>query len=122
MLAYTSASITYVRLPPGDPGDGSFVHIAVEIRDTLNSAAEYQLDPVTVTTNEGDLNGLIHVLQQSNEWNINSNPIIQLLASKNLNMVGQILSSISRVFNDINSQSLDNATASNYICSVMSTS
>ena len=54
--------------------------------------------------------------------NINTNPTIQLLASKNLNMVGQILSSISRVFNDINSQSLDNATASNYICSAMSTS
>ena len=58
MLAYTSASITYVRLPPGDPRNGSFVHIAVQIRDTLNSAAEYQLDPVTVTTNEDELNEL----------------------------------------------------------------
>ena len=115
MLAYTSAAVTHVRLPPGDPNSASSVYIAVQIRDTLNSATEYRLAPVTVVPHEGELNNLIYVLQQADEWEMNTNPIIQLLASKNLNMVGQILSSIARVFNDINSQHMDSA-ASKCMC------
>jgi len=46
---------------------------------------------------------------QSSSNAINNNPIVRLLASGNQNTVGQILTSLSQQFNQMNNQSLDKA-------------
>jgi hypothetical protein len=42
-----------------------------------------------------------------------TNPIVQLLASGNQNIVGQVLTSISQQFNRMNDDMVDNAISSN---------
>ena len=111
MLAYTSAALTRVRLPPGDPTT-TLVHIMVQIRDNLNSAIEYRLAPVSVVLDPHELKTLIDVLHQPSQIVKNRNLNIRMLAGKNLNTVGQILTSISQTFSHIDSQSIDYAAAS----------
>ena len=110
MLAYTSAALTHVRLPPGDPST-TLVYIMVQIRDTLNSGTNYPLTPVSVVPDTHELKTLIDVLHQKDHFVTNRNLNIRKLAGKNLNTVGQILTSISEVFSRINSKSIDNAAA-----------
>ena len=111
MLAYTSAALTHVRLPPGDPTT-TLVHIMVQIRDNLNSAIEYRLAPVSVVLDSHELKTLIDVLHQPSQIVKNRNLNIRMLAGKNLNTVGQILTSISQTFSHIDSQGIDYAAAS----------
>ena len=119
MLAYTSAALTHVRLPPGDPST-RLVYIMVQIRDTLNSGTDYPLTPVSVVPDMEELKTLISVLHQNDSFLTNSNPKVRLLASNNLNTVGQILTSISQVFSRMSSESIDKATASELIYSTIS--
>ena len=43
---------------------------------------------------------------------ITNNPLVQILATRNQNTAGQIISSLSRVFNKINSQTIENVATS----------
>ena len=49
---------------------------------------------------------------QSSSNRITNNPIVQLLAGGDQNTVGQVLTSLSQQFNQMNNQSIENAVSS----------
>ena len=57
------------------------------------------------------MTNLIHDIQTSSNGDT-TNPIIQLLASGNQNIVGQVLTSISQQFNQMNNDLVDKAVSS----------
>ena len=66
---------------------------------------------VNVIPDSAGINDLINNIQSSSNATI-TNPIIQLLASGNQNIVGQVISSVSQQFNKMNSDNIDNAVSS----------
>ena len=111
MLAYSSSSRSYLRLPAGS-GNRSLINIVVEIRDILNCVTEYRISPVVVEADSAEINSLVDVMQQSSIATMNTNPTVQLLSSGNPNLIGQILTSISQAFNEMNTQQVASAVTS----------
>ena len=106
ILASSVSSRMELRLPAGS-GNDSLVNIIIEIRDTLNCITEFDLSSISVRIDTAITNELINILQQTNTQSINSNPVIQLLSSGNQNTIGQVLTSLSQIFNEINQQNLE---------------
>ncbi len=100
-------SIFQVRLPAGDDRT-SLLHLIVQIRDTLDCITEYNMSSLTVLPDSVGINDLINDIQSSS-GGITTNPIVQLLASGNQNIVGQMISSLSQQFNKMNQESLNEA-------------
>ena len=69
------------------------------------------MSSVNVVPDTATINNLIDTLQVSISAATN-NPIVQLLAGGDSNTVGQVISSISQVINQVNSQNLDKAVSS----------
>jgi hypothetical protein len=111
MIGFSSMSNFDVQLPAGDDNT-SMVNLIVHIRDTLECVAEYNMSSVSVIPDIAGINNLINNLQVSTSA-VNNNPIVQLLAGENQNTVGQIITSLSQVFNKMNTQNLENAVSSN---------
>ena len=111
-IAYSSISTFNVLLPAGDNQTSTLV-VIIHVRDQLNCIAEFNISSVTVAPDLVAINNLIVDIQNSSKT-ILTNPIIQLLASENQNFVGQLLTSVSKQFNQINSENLDQAIASTY--------
>jgi hypothetical protein len=110
MLAFSSVPSMELRLPAGDDTN-SLVHIIGYVRDTLDCVTEFNVSSVVVVTDSEGINNLIDILQTSSST-LTNNPLVQILASGNQNMVGQVISSLSLVFNKINNQTVENAVAS----------
>ncbi len=111
MLASTIVSSSQLRLPTGRDNTSS-VNVVVHIRDMLNGVTQFNMQSVLVVPDSAAIATLVNVLQQSNVEAINTNPIIRLLAGGNQNTVGQVLTSLSQVFNENNIQSVQTAVAS----------
>lgn len=110
MIGFSSSAKIEVRLPVGN-GNDSLLHLIAVIRDKRDCVKELNLSSVIVTMgDEEQLTNLIENIQNPN----NANPIIQILSSGNQNRVGQIISSLSQQFNQINSQSQLNAIESQF--------
>ena len=114
MLASTPESTIQLRLPAGAAGISS-ISITIYISDTLNCVAQFNMSSVNVVPDLEATNTLIDVLQQSSVTDINSNPVIQLLASGNQNTIGQVLTSVSQVLNGLNQQSVEAAVGCKYV-------
>ncbi len=112
IIVYSSISILQVRLPSGDD-QTSLLHIIAYIRDQLDGITEFNMSSVSVVTDSVGINNLINDIQSSSNG-ITNNPIIQLLASGNQNTVGQILTSLSQEFNQMNNQNLNKAISSKF--------
>jgi hypothetical protein len=112
LISFSVISEFEVRLPPGDDNT-SILHLFIDIRDTLDSIAEFNMSSVTVIPDSSGMNDLINIFQSSTS-SLTTNPFIQLLSSGNQNTVGQVLTSLSQQFNKINIQSLQNAVSSEY--------
>jgi len=110
MIAFTSVSNFQVRLPAGND-NSSLVNLIVHIRDTLDCFAEYNISSPSVVPDTAGINDLIANLKASASVT-NSNPIVQLLAGGNQNTIGQVITSISQVFNQMNTESLQNTVSS----------
>jgi hypothetical protein len=110
MIAFTSVSNFQVRLPAGND-NSSLVNLIIYIRDTLDCFAEYNISSPSVVPDTTAINDLIDNLKGSASV-INSNPIVQLLAGGNQNTIGQVIISISQVFNQMNIESLQNTVSS----------
>jgi hypothetical protein len=80
----------------------------------LDCVTEFNVSSVVVVTDSEGINNLIDILQTSSST-LTNNPLVQILASGNQNMVGQVISSLSQVFNKINNQTVENAVASENI-------
>jgi len=110
IIAFSPVSTFQIRLPSGD--DQTLLHLIVDIRDQLNSITEFNMTSVNVIPDSAGIADLINNIQSSSSG-ITANPIVQLLASENQNIVGQIITSLSQQFNQMNSENVDNAVSSN---------
>ena len=103
MIAFSPTSVFQVRLPAGDDS-ASLLNLIISIRDISDCTTEYNMSAITVLPDNDEINDLINDIQ-----NPTNNPTIQLLASGNQNLVGQILTSVSQQFNKMNSDNLNKA-------------
>jgi hypothetical protein len=110
MIAFTFVSNIEIRLPSGDDNT-SLVNLIVYIRDTLGCITEYNMTSVTVVPDTVAINDFIDSLQTSTNA-ANSNPIVQILTGGNQNVIGQVITALSQVFNKMNMESLNNAISS----------
>lgn len=107
ILAFSSVPTITLRLPAGN-NNQSEVHIVAYIRDTMDGVTEFNISSVIVMPDFEQINNLVDSLQKSST----NNSIIQALASGNQNVVGQVISSVSREFNRINNETVEKAIAS----------
>ncbi len=110
MIAFSTLSVFQIRLPAGDD-QTSILNLVVYIGDQLDCLTEYNMSSVIVTPDSVGINDFINTIQSSSS-DITNNPIVQLLAGGNQNIVGQVITSLSQQFNKMNSQSLANAVSS----------
>lgn len=112
MLAYGISPRFDIRLPPSGQNNMSTINIIVQIRDNLNAITQYFLRSIVVTSDTATITSLVHVLQQANSQMTLNDPIMQLLTYENLNVVGQILTSVSLVMDQMTKTNLDKAASS----------
>jgi hypothetical protein len=110
IIAFSPVPTFQVRLPAGD-NRASLVHLIVNIRDTLDCITELNISSVSVTPDTVGIANLINDIQGSSVG-ATTNPIVQLLASGNQNIVGQVIASLSQQFNQMNSENLNTAVSS----------
>ena len=113
MIAFTLIPNIQLQLPAGNDNTSS-LNLVVRIRDTLNCITEYNLTSVTVLPDTVQINDFIRSLQASNNA-ANGNSIVRALTSGNQNVVGQLIISLSQIFNQMNTQSLQNTISSNFL-------
>ena len=110
MLGFTFEQVFQFRLPPGNNNESS-QNITVQIRDRLNAVTEYNLESVVVVPNLTDVDEFINAIR--NPTNImNSNTFVRLLASHNENIVEQVTTTFSQIFNKLNMENRQKAIAS----------
>ncbi|CAF3684254.1 unnamed protein product [Adineta steineri] len=104
MIAFSPVPVFQVHLPAG------LLHMMIDIRDSLDCIAQFNMSSVSVTTDFNTINDLINNIQNST-----TNPFMRILASGNQNLVGQVIVSVSQQFNKMNNESIDNAVLSKYL-------
>ncbi|CAF0859705.1 unnamed protein product [Rotaria sordida] len=110
MIAFSPVSDFQVRLVTGDK-QTSLLNIVIYIRDFLDCITEVNVSSVSVISDFVEINDLINKIQSSSN-EITNNPIVQLLYSGNQNIVGQIITSLSQYFNQMNTENVDDAVSS----------
>jgi len=110
IVGFTTQSTFQLLLPAGDDNN-SLLNISVHIRDMLNGITEYNMQTIVVLPDSAGITTLIDVVQQPDD-ETNSNPLVRLLAGGNQNTVGQILTSLSQVFNKASSETVESAVTS----------
>ncbi|CAF5043887.1 unnamed protein product, partial [Rotaria sp. Silwood1] len=104
MIGFSFVPHFQVRLPVGDEST-SVLNMIVQIRDSYDCIAEWNISSIVVIMDMKPLISLIKGLHGSSE-EINNNPLIRLLASGNQNTMGQIITLISQEFNKMNIQNI----------------
>ncbi|CAF4144587.1 unnamed protein product, partial [Adineta steineri] len=107
IVAYSTISSFQVRLPPGDD-QTSLLHLFVHIRNQFDCVTEFNLSSITVMPDVVGLTDFINNIQNLRSELIR-NPITQLLASQNQNLVGQLIISLAQQLNKMNSENIDTA-------------
>lgn len=97
MLGQSVQSIVELRLPARIHSISAF-HLTIVIRDTFDSMTEFSPSPVTVRSDPSDVAHIINA--------------VQLLNSTDTNIVGQLMTLISELFNENNDQHIELATLS----------
>ena len=115
MLAYAARPRFIIRLPPVGKSDMFVVNMIIQIRDNLNGVTEYFPKSITVTTDTAAVTSLVSVLQQTNMQLINNDSTIQLLVCGSSNVIGQVLTAVSRIMNRMNQNYSDIAVSSKRI-------
>jgi hypothetical protein len=106
IVAFSSVSDIQVRLPSGSDNT-SLLNIIIYIRDKLDSTAEFNISSITVVSDTQGIIELINILQNPTS-SLSSSSIIQLLASNNQNIVGQMITSLSQQLNTMNIENVEN--------------
>ncbi|CAF4343724.1 unnamed protein product, partial [Adineta steineri] len=86
----------------------SLVNIIIVIRDLLDCTTQFNISSIRVIVNLADITDFITVLQAPSTQT-NNNQFVQLLSSKNQNAIGQVVTSLSQQFNQMNTGSVNNA-------------
>ena len=111
LIAFSPSSIFTVQLPAGQ-GSSSSLSLLVSIRDTRSCVTEWNLTSIAVQPDSNAIANLLSDLQGSSAT-LTSNPLVQLLARGSQNTVGQVTSALSQQFNQMNTDNLQSAVASN---------
>jgi hypothetical protein len=112
MLAFSPISTFQLRLPAGND-NASSLNIIASIRDMLDCVTEFQMQSLVVMLDSTAIDALINVLQPPSNG-ATTNPIIQLLVGGNQNTVGQLITSVSQVLNEMNNQNVQTAVAGEF--------
>ena len=104
MLDHTTESTIKLRLPPSVE-EISIYHLVVHIRDTFDCVYEYSLPSVYMLHDEKTITNFIDGLTNTEQLPSNDT-ISQLLNSGDRNSIGQLITSISHLFNEIHHQNL----------------
>ncbi len=110
MIGHTSESVIGVRLP-ASIDERSTLNILVHIRDRFDSISEFHLPPITIRPDYLEIKNFIENLQEATSKN---DTISQLLNNGDPNTLGQLTTSISQLFNEINHQTIQLAARSIY--------
>jgi hypothetical protein len=113
MLGFTTESI-YQLLLPSSIDQSSTLHIIVQIRDTFGCVTEFHVPSVIVLPDYLAISKFIDALQEPNN-NSNGDSIVQLLGNSDQNTVGQIVTSISQVFDEMNNEMIQTVAWSKYL-------
>ncbi len=106
ILAHTTDSIISLRLPASIDPTTQF-YTVVHIRDKFDCIREVHLSPVTVLADISAIEHFVNISQYSND-----DPIWQVLISKDQNIVGQMITSISQIFTEMNYHMIKNVARS----------
>jgi len=106
IIAFSPISTFDVYLPVGNN-----LNLVIQIRDILDSIAEFNLSSVNVSSDTNLTTDLINSFRNSSNEPIN-NPLIQLISTGNQNTIGQIIHLLSEEFDHINNQTLEKAISS----------
>jgi len=102
MIAFSSVSTIEIRLPSGNDQ-----RLIIQIRDQLNCLTEY------------NLSSLVSV---RSDFESIDNPIVNLLSSGNQNTISQVLISLSREFNKMNTENIQKAVSNGIPAATISVS
>jgi hypothetical protein len=94
---------------PANLNNVSLFNVIISIRDKLDSTTKFEIKSIEVITDLNEINTLIYSIEQSNISMLNENLLFELLNTQNENNVGQVLTSLSQLFNQINNQQIENA-------------
>lgn len=108
MLGHTIEPTIELRLPASVEKLSKF-HLIVHIRDTLDCTYEYSLPSVYILHDEKILVNFIDTLTKATN-DSNNNTIFELLHSTDRNTIGQVITSISHLFNEIYHQTIGERT------------
>jgi hypothetical protein len=111
ILAHTTNSIISLQLPASIDPTTQF-YTVVHIRDKFDCIREVHLSPVTVLADISAIEHFVDILQYSND-----DPIWKVLISNDQNTVGQMITSISQIFTEMNYQMIENVAQSKQISS-----
>lgn len=101
-----------LQLPAGD-ANTFILTIVARVRDTLDGVTEFAIPSVIVVPDAGAIANFVNDVQQSSIATV-SNPIVQLLSSGNQNIIAQVITSLSQVFNKMSGEITNLAVASKY--------
>lgn len=107
MIAYSSVSDFTVYLPAGAENT-SILHTIVYIRDTLDCFTEYNSTSISVRLDTTEMKDLINTLQANTNSAMN-NSLALLLLTGNPYTTSQVINAFSQSFNQMNTESIQNA-------------
>ena len=117
MLAQSTQSLIQLHLPANvDPQ--STIHLIIHIRDTFDAMFEFHIPSVTVLADSSTLSDFIDALTNTTD-RLSSDPIFRLLMSDDQNIVGQMVTSLSQVFNEMHEQFIQSAVQGNDFLSTL---
>jgi hypothetical protein len=111
MIAFSSVATFQVQLPSGN--DPAFsLALLMYIRDTRDCITEWNLTSIIVRPDSAALDDLLNQLEDPSSGSTN-NPLTELLTKGTPNTVGQVITSVSQQFNQMNTKNLQGAVSSN---------
>ena len=111
LVSFTLVNNSQLRLPVGNDNT-PLIHLFGRIRDRLGVIAEFNMSSVIVLPDTEAISNLMDTFQSSST---NNNPLVELLVGGNVNTVGQVISSVSQILNEINNQNVNRAKSSKTI-------
>ncbi|CAF4491135.1 unnamed protein product, partial [Rotaria magnacalcarata] len=102
ILGSTISSLFELRLPVGC-GNASLMNVIVQIRDQLNSMTEANLPAVSVIPTRTSIDSFIKAMKVASTMS-STDPLVELLSKNNSVLTGQVITTVSQVLNEMNTE------------------
>lgn len=114
MLTSTGLDTIELRLPPS-PNETYPLNIRVHIQDKLGAVTTCRLGSVYVQTDREEMFAIIDGTQLLNDSSNDTDLIRVLLSDPDRNIQSQILTSLSKLMNDLDDANIQNSIHSNHL-------